>query len=159
YVDAKKGSDSNPGTQAQPLQTIGAAVSTAKLNNRGGIGTHVFINAGTYREAVLVAGDNRSTNAPITFEATTTGTAIISGADLITGWTASSANPQIFQAAWQYDFPLCGLAADGAPFEQEIVLHQEMIIVNGTPLTQVLTLASMLPGTFFVDNTHNVAYI
>ena len=52
WVDAANGSDSNPGTQLQPLQTIGAAATIALANNRASIGTHVTINPGTYRESL-----------------------------------------------------------------------------------------------------------
>src|ERR1700752_1581899 len=52
YVDTAKGSDSNPGTQAKPLKTIGAAASAAETNNYSSIGTKVIINPGTYRESV-----------------------------------------------------------------------------------------------------------
>jgi hypothetical protein len=39
------------------------------------------------------------------------------------------------------------------------MLRAEMVIVNGTQLTQVLSLSSMLPGTFFVDDPHAMVYI
>ena len=54
YVDAAKGSDSNPGTSSSPLQTISAGVNLAEKNNQGNIGSKVIINPGTYREAITV---------------------------------------------------------------------------------------------------------
>src|SRR5271165_3659915 len=52
YVNGTTGSDSNPGTESQPLKTIGAAVSMAVSNNHNSIGTKVTIEAGTYRESI-----------------------------------------------------------------------------------------------------------
>ena len=77
----------------------------------------------------------------------------------MSGWTVSSGNPNIFQNNWPYHFGLCQAAGGNAPFQQEIMLRAEMVIVNGTQLTQVLSLSSMLPGTFFVDDPHATVYI
>jgi len=158
YVDVNKGSDSNNGSKAAPLKTIGASVTMALANNHSSIGSRVIINPGTYREAVVIGGSRQSTNLPITFEAATNGTVLVSGADLITGWTAYKGNSNIYQASWPYDFEVCPAQAPPAPSQEEIVLHQELLIVNGAPLTQVLSLSSMLPGTFFVDDTHGAVY-
>jgi hypothetical protein len=160
YVDANKGSDNNNGSQGAPLKTIGAAANLALANNYSRIGSRVIINAGTYRESVTIAGGgSRSTSLPITFQAATNGTVFISGADILKGWTSYSGNSKIFESSWPYKFGLCPRLDSKAPFEQEIVRHAEMIIVNGIPLTQVLTLPAMLPGTFFVDDQHAMAYV
>jgi hypothetical protein len=158
YVDAVNGNDSNSGTKTAPLKTIGAGVKLAEANNNSSIGSKVIINPGTYREAVVIDNTRKSTNVPMTFQAATNGTAIVSGANLITGWTAYKGSSTIYEASWPYNFSVCPAEA-GAPVQQQIMLHQEMIIVNGTPLTQVLTQASMVPGTFYVDTTHLLAYI
>ncbi len=39
------------------------------------------------------------------------------------------------------------------------MLRQEMVAVNGTVMTEVLTLAQMVAGTFFVDTTHKLIYL
>jgi hypothetical protein len=159
YVDANKGSDNNNGSLNAPLKTIGAAANLALANNSSRLGSRVIINAGTYRESVAIAGGSRSTSLPITFQAATNGTVFISGADVLKGWTSYSGNSKIFQSSWPYHFGLCPGLDSQAPFAQEIVRHAEMIVVNGTPLTQVLALSAMLPGTFFVDDPHAMAYI
>jgi len=151
YVDSSKGSDSNNGSQAAPFKTIGAAASQAVSNNHSGIGTRVIINAGTYRESITINGGSRQTSAPITFQAATNGSVIISGADKLTGWTVYSGNSQIYESSWPYNFGLCPALDSKAPFEQPILRYPEMIIVNDAPLTQVLALSAMLAGTFFVD--------
>lgn len=158
YVDAVNGSDSNPGTQALPLQTIGAAAAIAEANNRSGVGTKVIINPGTYRENVTLAAGSNETTLPITLEAATNGTVIVSGAEVWTGWTASTSNPNIFTRPLSSQFATCPADTTG-PFEQNIVLKQEMVFVNGTPLTQVLSQTQLLPGTFFVDETNGLISI
>src|SRR5882757_6618198 len=57
YVDAVKGSDTNSGTQSEPLKTIGAAATLAQTNNQNSIGTRVTINPGTYRESLKLSHD------------------------------------------------------------------------------------------------------
>jgi hypothetical protein len=160
YVDANKGSDNNNGSQGAPLKTIGAAASLALANNYSRIGSRVIINAGTYRESVAIGGGgSRETSLPITFQAAANGTVFISGADLVKGWTSYPGNSKIFESNWPYKFGLCPGLDSKAPFAQEIVRHAEMIIVNGIPLTQVLALSAMLPGTFFVDDLHAMVYV
>lgn len=159
YVDANTGSDNNSGSKTSPLKTIGAAATMAMSNNYAGIGSKVIINSGTYREFVHIAGGgSRTTSLPMTFQAATAGTVFVSGADLMTGWTVFSGNAKIYQNSWPYNFGICPAAPSPAPPQQEIVLRAEMVIVNGTPLTQVLSLSSMLPGTFFVDDKSALVY-
>src|ERR1700716_702710 len=73
YVDAKTGSDTNPGTKTQPLKTIGAAAGLAVGNNHSGVGTRVIISPGTYRGAGPMGGGARSASLPMTLEAVTNG--------------------------------------------------------------------------------------
>jgi len=100
YVDAIKGSASNPGTAQLPLKTVGAAATKAVSNNQAGIGTKVIIRAGIYREAVTMTVSAKDTTFPITFQAATVGTAIISGADVWTGWKVYNGNSKIYTHAW-----------------------------------------------------------
>lgn len=158
YVDTVNGSDTNPGTQSEPLKTIGAAAALAETNNQNGVGTLVVINPGTYRENISLTSTPEDTTLPVTFEAATNGSVIISGADVWTGWTAESGNPQIFTNSWPYQYGLCAPDPTGPP-EQDIVLRREMIIVNGTPLTQVLSSNDLLVGAFSVDETNGIVYL
>lgn len=159
WVDGSKGSDSNPGTQASPLNTMGAAVTKAVNNNDAHIGSHVIINPGTYREALVVAKSRRSTPLPITFEAATSGTVIISGADIWSGWTPYSGNAAVFTHHWPYRYGVCASAKQPAPIEQAIILRREMLAVNGVSLTQVLSLEAMQPGTFYVSEANAEVYV
>jgi hypothetical protein len=158
YVDGSTGSDANPGTKALPFKTIGKAAAAANANNTHSIGTHVWIAPGTYRESVALSGSAKSTALPVTFEATTPGTVIVSGADAWTGWQPVANRPGVYSQAWPYKWGVCPSATTG-PFEQDIVLRREEISVNGKPLTQVLTLNQVGIGSFFVDETNGVVYI
>src|ERR1700758_2389061 len=88
YVDAKLGSDSNSGAQASPFKTVQAAVNKANNLNQQGIGVKVMVNAGVYREYVNIA-NYKSTSAPLTLQAAVTGSAVIAGSEVLTGWTDS----------------------------------------------------------------------
>jgi hypothetical protein len=159
WVDASKGSDSNPGTQQLPLKTIGAAATLAVANNQVSIGTKVIINPGTYREAITLQYGATATSLPMTFEAATNGTVVVSGADVWTGWQGYSKNPSIYITAWPYQWGLCPVDSGVPPFQQNIVLRREMILVNGTPLTEVLSQSAMVVGTFYVDEKGGTVYI
>jgi hypothetical protein len=159
YVDAVKGSDSNSGTKLLPLKTVGAGTALAVTNNRAGVGTKVIVNPGTYRESVSMVYSSRDSTLPITIQAATTGAAIISGADVWTGWTVYSGNSSIYTHAWANKWGLCPPEGEGSPAQEDIVRRREMIIVNGSLLMQVLTLSAMRQSTFYVDETKSTAYL
>jgi hypothetical protein len=158
YVNGATGSDSNPGTSSKPLKTIGAAVSMAESNNHASIGTKVTIEAGTYRESVTMSHSSKDTSLPITIEAATNGTVIVSGAVLYTGWSEYSANKSIYTTSWTNTWGTCPQLTT-CPFQQEITMRQELVAVNGTVLTQVLSLTQMQQGTFYVDESSALLYV
>ena len=158
YVDAIHGSDSNPGTKLLPLQTISAAAALATTNNYNNIGTRVTINPGTYRESVMMTASLRNTSMPITFEAAINGTAVISGAVVYSGWTKDATNPNLYTNAWNNTWGVCAQYT-ACPYQQEIVMRQEMLIINGVPMTQVLAMSQMRQGTFLVDTTNAIVYV
>jgi len=161
YVDAIKGSDSNPGTSQLPLKTVGGAATKAISNNQVGIGTKVIIRAGIYREAVNMTVSAKDTTFPITFQAATAGTAIISGADVWTGWKVYNGNSKIYTHAWPNQWGLCPLDAgtEGPPPEQDIVRRREMAMVNGTLMSQVMSLNALRVGTFYVNEGNSTIYL
>ena len=150
YVDPNTGNNSNPGTQAKPLKTVQAAASIAFDNNKNNVGTRVTLNPGTYRENVYY--NTPSTSAPVTFQAAQNGTAIITGSDLWTDWTSAG---NIFTHNWPYTWGECALP-NGWPSMWPIILRREMIFVNGTPLTQVISANQMVEGTFYVDDASHL---
>ena len=165
YVDGTKGSDSNSGTQQSPLKTIGAATTLAIAKNHDGIGTRVIINPGTYREDITLPSEQADTAQPLTLQAATNGTVVISGAIPYTNWQTYGSNPNIFTSTWLNAWGLCPPAKQGSrwsgtlPYEQDIVRRREMIFVNGNPLTQVMAAGQMLEGTFYVSETAGMVYI
>jgi hypothetical protein len=158
YVDGTTGSDTNPGTEAKPLKTITAAVSAAETNNHNSIGTKVTVEAGTYRESITMSHSSKDTSLPITIEASTNGTVIVSGATVYTGFAEYSQNKSIYTTSWNHDWGTCSQLTS-CPFQQEITMRQELLAVNGTVLTQVLSLAQMLEGTFYADESNATLYV
>jgi len=115
----------------------------------------VLINPGTYRETLNVGSPSNQTASATTFQAVKSGTAIISGSDVLTGWTQESSNSSIFAHAWDYNFRACAIPL-GWPIQlQPIIQRTEMIFVNAVPLTQVLASSQLVMGTFYVDETSN----
>jgi Abnormal spindle-like microcephaly-assoc'd, ASPM-SPD-2-Hydin/Protein of unknown function (DUF1573) len=163
WVDPTKGSDSNPGTQAAPFEHIGYAWTVAQANNLNDEATTVNLKAGTYRESVTMNSAAGATGAVITFQPASgaTGKVIWSGGTLYTGWSEYSGNSNIYTHSWTNNYPVCAeLSSCSEYLEEEIILHQEMVTVNGSVSTQVLSLAQMLyPGTFYVDNTSSTIYV
>jgi hypothetical protein len=161
YVDAVNGSDSNPGTLGAPLQTITKALTVANTNNHMNIGTKIMVNPGTYRESIEEIATAKTTSMPITLEAVSAGTAILSGSDLYTNWSQYSGNASFYTIPWTANYGFC--VADtqaGAPYQAPIVLRREMVFINGQPMTQVLDLAQMVyAGTFYVDDAHQTMYV
>ncbi|MGI8771305.1 MAG: right-handed parallel beta-helix repeat-containing protein [Acidobacteriaceae bacterium] len=155
YVDASQGSDSNPGTVSQPLKTVSAGEQKAMANVAQGIGTRVMINPGIYREYVKVTPRGR-TGAPVTFQATQTGTAIIAGSDVMTGWAGSGSG--VYSHSWPYQFG-CSTPSGLPSGTTSIALRQEMVFINGALLTQVLSRWAMQAGTFYVDTGRKQVYI
>jgi ubiquitin C-terminal hydrolase len=97
YVDSVNGSDSNPGTLAEPWQTI-ANVNATVLSPGQSVG---FKAGGVWRESLL-PGESGTAAAPITFGAYGSGAnPIMNGSDLVSGWTLS-ANSNIYQSSLQW---------------------------------------------------------
>ena len=147
YVDAVKGSDSNNGSQSSPFKTIGKAASVAESNNQGGVGTRVTINPGTYREAISLNHNKKDTSLPITFEAATNGTVLVTGSVLYTGWAQYQSNNAIYTNSWLNKWGTCKQLTS-CPFQQAIMMRREMVAVNGTVLTQVLSRRADAGGNF-----------
>lgn len=155
YVDANSGNDGNAGTTNSPLRTVQAAATKANTNNRKGVGTKVIIRPGTYRETVTV-GAYQSTSAPVTFEASVAGTAIISGSDLLANWTKDNAT--IWSHSWTPNLGSCAVPAGWPATIAPIARRTEMLFINGIPLTEVMTYGELRAGTFFVNETTNAIY-
>lgn len=156
YVDAQLGSDSNSGAQSSPLKTIQVAINKANALNQQNIGVKVIVNAGVYREAVSI-GNYKATSAPLTVQAAVAGTAVISGANVISGWTQQNATT--YQAVWPYALGNCAIPAGWPTTYAPIVQRAEVVTVNGVPMTEVLSFNDMQPGTFYVNEGYQLIHI
>ncbi|MGC3945358.1 MAG: right-handed parallel beta-helix repeat-containing protein [Chryseolinea sp.] len=116
YVQQTGGSDSNPGSSAQPFQTIGAAASVVVP------GDIVIIRNGTYRETVTVPVSGNASNR-IWFVAELGHTPYIVGLDLISvgGWSAYMGGP-IYRKA--VSLPVTGYAPGGISNNTSILANQ-----------------------------------
>jgi hypothetical protein len=159
YVDAAKGSDSNPGTSPSPLKTIQAAVNKANTNNQKKIGTKVIVNAGIYRETVNVEAISNQSTVPLTIQAAVTGTAVISGANTLSNWASDPTYASVSTTTWGADEGACPLPNAWPTNFSPIALRTEMVFVNGTPLTQVLSYSQLREGTFYINESYRLLHV
>jgi hypothetical protein len=158
FVDGSSGLDANPGTRVKPLKTISRAAVIASANHWNNIPTTITINPGIYRELVQISGTDPNVGTPVTFQASTIGSVIISGSDVWTGWQEESATPGRYAHSWPYAWGTCTVPASW-PSLKEIVLRREMVFVNGKLLVQVLSSDQMREGTFYIDEIAKLVHI
>ena len=91
YYVSPTGSDSSPGTQAQPFATV------QKGANQLLAGDTLILRAGNYHETVTVSTSGTA-NAPITIQAYAGECPVLIGATAVTGWSVSSG--AIYTASW-----------------------------------------------------------
>ncbi len=154
-----KANDTNPGTTDLPLKTIVEATGTAMRNIAKGFGTRIVVHPGVYREQISMNYHNKRNDSLIVLEAEQPGTVIISGSDLWSNWEEVKENT-IYAHAWNYKW---GLAVQPKGWKHlkltPIVRRREMVFVNGTALSQVLSIAEMTEGTFYVSEEEETLYI
>lgn len=145
-------SDGNPGTVALPFRTIAAALQSADTLVHQGVGTKVEIHAGVYREALTLSRAMPDVVAPLVIEGD--GNPIISGADVWTGWQRQG-QTGMWTHAWPYQWGNAPYPSgwEGNVVLEPIVTRREMIIVNGSSLTQVLAPQNLTAGTFLVSES------
>jgi Right handed beta helix region len=156
YVDAFVGNDGNSGLQSSPFKTIQAAVNAANVLNQARNGVTIIVNPGVYRESVNVSND-ASTSAPLIIQAATTGTAVIAGSEIMTGWEQQ--NSTTYMTAWPYDLGYCAIPSGWNMYIAPIATRSEVVMVNGVALTQVMSFNDMRPGTFYVSDTYHLLHI
>ncbi|RAP75157.1 hypothetical protein DL346_17395 [Paenibacillus montanisoli] len=127
YVDVA-GSDSNNGTSlSMPFQTIQKAADTAQA------GDTVYIRGGTYRETVTPANSG-SAGSPITYQNYDGETVIVSGNDIVSGWTVDSGN--IYKASMNWSLGAGNqIFVDGAMMDEARWPNQTGTLVQPTRAT------------------------
>lgn len=157
YVSIANGSDHNPGTKARPLRSINRAAAVALNNYVSGVSTVVYIAPGVYRESITLFGFDKPEGATISFEGDPNGQTVISGSSIWADWVPTGESG-IYKHSWPYKWGQCSVPS-GWPRLSEIILHREMLFVNGSLMTQVLSKDAMLPNSFYVDEGASVIYI
>jgi hypothetical protein len=175
YVVAKTGSDANPGTAAKPFATIQKAADTAHA------GDSVRVKTGIYREAVHLHNSGTAAS-PIQFVADPPGSVVVTGADVMTGWTRVEGEAPIYQIQWDHVFAIDyrdGKPIEAHPEDEPLWGRAEQVIADKKQLLPCLslddlrkawadhaktpgpTVPSPLPnlggpfaGMFMVDTTH-----
>lgn len=118
HVDARSGSDDNPGSFKRPFRTIDRAADAVQP------GDTVFIRGGVYREAVTL--DRSGTeSAPITFRPWGKENVTISGARPVEGWEATEVDG-VYAA--EVDVPV-----ELSPETSQVFLNGEMAVEAREP--------------------------
>jgi len=115
YFVSPSGSDSNPGTLASPWATIGHAQQAVQAAARSGPIT-VVLRGGTYSTTTSLAfgsADSGTAGAPITWQAYSCETPVVSGGMRVTGWTNPSGN------LWQVTLPASTAALESLYYNGE----------------------------------------
>ena len=105
-----------------------------------------MIAPGTYRETLNI---NSTGNGTITLQASTPGTAVVDGSNVLTGWSKSSST--IYSAYWKDTVGGCSLPANWYTGMPPVVQANEMVFVNGVLMTQVMSSSQLRAGTFYVN--------
>lgn len=139
------------GSEALPYPTISMAVARAQQLRKAGQAVRILVGPGTYRETVSIGSSGA--NPPLVLESAEPGQAVVSGADVETRWTPVDGGPLV-SAPWDQAWGLAPVPAGWDGIEvPAAVRRREAVLIDGTPLTQVLTEAELVPGTFLVDES------
>ena len=143
YYVGVGGSDSNPGTAAQPFATIQKALGTVTS------GGTVEVLSGTYRNQFNTTFQcNNVTLKPAPGAAVT-----ISGADVLTGWTQVGSSGVYQYTGWTNYF------SPGNGTGPATSLPRDQLFVNGAYLQEVTSQAAVAPGTFYINPTSQTIYV
>lgn len=140
-------SDENPGSDAQPLLTIGGAAALVQP------GDVVQIHTGVYREAVVITASGTAEQ-PIRFEAAPGAHVVVTGADLIRQWQPEEAEEgeNVYSTDWPHRFiTWTKMGTHPSDDYHKLIGRAEQVFFNGYPLRQVLSREKLTRGTFFVD--------
>jgi hypothetical protein len=139
-------SDDNPGTAEAPWKTISRAAETLEP------GDTVMIYTGVYREHVEPARGG-TPGLPITYRAAEGEKVIVTGADIVTGWTRVKGG--IWKReSWTYRFP-----THPNDERHHLIGRCEQVVIDGLLLKQVDKLSDMFPGTFLADTKARTLYV
>jgi len=142
YVVAARGAaEQNEGTCS--LEEALAAVQP---------GDTITLLPGVYRERLVVRRSGTA-DAPITIRAAQPGTAVLTGADVVSGWTPDDETGSVWRKHG------LGLQLPRALGKGLLAGRSEQVFVDGIMLRQVLHRDQMVSGTFCYDEAADVMYI
>jgi len=150
------GRDTNPGTLALPLRTIGRALTVAPA------GRTIAVRGGLYRERLTV-------NRPVVLQSYPGEAVWLDGSSPVSGWVADG-------SAWRKDgwttrFDHSPTYTRGAPdsttpgwqfvdpVRYPMAAHPDQLFVDGVAQRQVKSRTSVVPGTFFLDERTSRLYV
>lgn len=158
YIATTGNDTTGTGTSGAPYRTLAKAVTAATAGNT------IVIRAGTYHEGnsnhLSAIGINVTKN-NLTIQNYPGEAVWFDGSSVQTGWTQSGSTWYI---AWTKQFDHSPTQTSGADDGTEqfwkwvndsypCAPFPEQVFIDGTPLTQVGSLAECVAGTFFVDGT------
>ncbi|MBU0608843.1 MAG: right-handed parallel beta-helix repeat-containing protein, partial [Armatimonadetes bacterium] len=145
--------DTNDGTPAAPLQTIGAAARLVEP------GDTVLVRSGTYREAVVIERGGTA-GKPVIFRADLAANVVVTGADVLDRLRQEPGEDKIFSVEWPHVFigwnPTRAHPADDY---HRLVGRCEQVFVDGYALRPVLAREQLARGTCFVDEPGKRLYL
>ena len=156
-VNHPNASDTNPGTEQLPLESVSRGAALALANRGKGSGTKILIAPGIYRDAVRLPEHGKDqSDAPIIFEATENAGAVVSGSDVFTEWHAVEGEENLYWHHWPHKWgprdqvkdPVwirCGI------FYRPILLRRETLYCNGRLLRLVLSPLDLREGAHYVS--------
>jgi trimeric autotransporter adhesin len=150
------GNNAAAGTAAAPLQTLNGAVA------RAASGATIVLRAGTYHESVIIPPDKR-----LAVQAWPGEAVWFDGSSAVAGWGASGG--RWVKTGWTLKFDHSPTYTRGAPDDTgdwgfidpsyPMAAHPDQIWIDGTAQRQVASLAQVVPGTFFHDETANQLWL
>lgn len=155
YV-ATTGSDTNAGTQSAPLRTIARALA---LVPDGGT---IVLRAGVYGESLTLTRPN------VTLQNYPGEQAWLDGSRQVTGWVPDGSRWRV--DGWTNRFDHSPTYTKGAPDSTQpnwqfvnpaypMAPYPDQVFVNGAPQRQVASLAQLVAGTFYLDESTSRLYL
>ncbi len=134
------------------VKCLPGSASLQSLLDKAEPGARIVLAPGVYRESVVVRCSGTA-EAPIVIEAESPGTVVITGAEVVTGWTETAPGSGTWTVACDLShFP------DGNRYGV-LAGRCEQVFVDGVPLRQVLHHDQMLGGTFRYDAVERALFI
>ena len=152
YVISTTGSDSNPGTAAQPFATIQKAAGLAAA------GDVIEVRGGVYRVAgtgLISFAASGTAGKPITLRAAAGENVTIRGSKVVTGWAKLSGTSVYRLSNWTYSFNFWDPKFQENPDQSGLDARsrgRNQVFVDGQIITEVAARKYMVPGTFYLDS-------